>query len=263
MSIVKHALFATLLAVAQACPANTCEVDDFESKVSGVSQCLVMRRFGTTDPEVMLVWLHGDVSSGGPANYHFQIAEKAANEFAAAKALSVALVRPGYPDGDGNSSTVEATQSGRADSYTKDNISEVANAIARLRQKFNPKKIILIGHSGGAATSAVILGLQPQLADGALLVSCPCDLVSWRSGRRAWPRSEDPIKWIEQASTGIKVVALTGERDDNTTPALARTYVEALQARNISAQFKLLPGETHNSAFRSAEVFKTLQELLH
>jgi hypothetical protein len=117
MSIVKHATFATLLAVAQACPANTCEVDDSESKVSGVSQCLMMRRFGTTEPD----------------------------EFAAAKALSVAQ---------------------------------------------------------------------------------------------------------------------TGERDDNAPPALARTYVEALQARDICAQFKPLPGETHNSAFRSTEVFKALQALL-
>jgi pimeloyl-ACP methyl ester carboxylesterase len=262
MSVVKCALFLALLAAAQTGLASPCEVDDFETKVSGVSQCLMMRRFGVADPEGMLVWLHGDLSSGGPANYHFQIAEKAAKEFAASKVLSVAMVRPGYPDGDGFSSTVDAAQGGRSDHYTKDNVSEVAGAIDHLRQRFKPQKLIVIGHSGGAATTAVILGLHPGLVDGALLVSCPCDLGAWRSGRKgkAWARSEDPIKWTEQVIA--RVVALTGERDDNTSPELARSYVQALKGRNIDAVFTMLPRETHNSALRSSEVSDGIRALL-
>ena len=49
--------------------------------VSGVEQCLRMRQFGSETPETFIVWLHGDVSSGGPANYHFAIAEKATADF--------------------------------------------------------------------------------------------------------------------------------------------------------------------------------------
>ena len=262
MSVVKFGVFVSLLALAQACNADVCEGEDFETKVSGVSQCLMMRRSGVTDPEVMLIWLHGDVSSGGAANYHFQIAEKAAKEFSSSRTLSVALVRPGYPDGDGHSSTVDAAQSGRSDHYTKENVTEVASAIERLRKRFGPRKLVVIGHSGGAATAAVILGLQPALADGAVLVSCPCDLASWRAGRKAWERSEDPIKWAAQVSAGARVVALTGGRDDNTSPELARSYVEALQVKNVDAVFRLLPYETHNSAFRSSEVFNGIRDLL-
>jgi len=262
MSRTKFAAFAVLLATTQLCSASPCETEDFESRVSGDSQCLMMRRFGVADPEVMLVWLHGDVSSGGPANYHFPIAENAAKEFAASKTLSVAIVRPGYPDGDGNSSTVDANQGGRSDHYTKDNVTEVATAIEHLRKHFNPQKVILIGHSGGAATSAVILGLRPALVEGALLVSCPCDLVPWRTGRKAWTRSEDPIKWTEQVSPHARIVALTGDRDDNTLPGLAQTYVQTLKARNINAVFKALPYETHNSAFRSSEVTNAIRDLL-
>ena len=262
MSVVRFALCITLLAAAQIGHANTCEVEDFESRISGTSQCLMMRRFGVAEPELMLIWLHGDVSSGGPANYHFQIAERAAKEFAASKTLSVAIVRPGYPDGDGNSSTVDAAQSGRSDHYTKENVTEVATAVEHLRKRFNPQKVILIGHSGGAATAAVILGLHPGLVDDALLVSCPCDLSAWRAGRKAWTNSEDPIKWTEQVPTDVRVVALTGARDDNTSPELARSYVQALKTRNIIAAFKSLPYETHNSAFRSSEVYNAIRDLL-
>jgi predicted esterase len=251
-----------LLAVTQLCCAETCTSEDFETNVSGTSECLKMRRYGASEPDVMMVWLHGDVSSGGPANYHFRIAESAASEFSSSKTLSVALVRPGYPDGDGNSSSVSPSHSGRSDHYTRENMTEVATAIEHLKKHFNPRKMIVIGHSGGAATTANILGLRPTLVDNAILVSCPCDLVAWRTGRKAWPRSENPIALSDTVSPEAKVIALTGERDDNTSTALARAYIEKLKARNIDATFLPLPYETHNSSFRSPEVFNAIRHLL-
>jgi pimeloyl-ACP methyl ester carboxylesterase len=242
--------------------AATCSADDYELKVSGASQCLLMRRFGASDPDVMLVWLHGDVSAGGPGNYHFPSAEQAVSQFAAMKVLSVALVRPGYPDGSGDSSSVAILQRGRADHYTKENLAEVGTAIERLRARFQPKRVVVVGHSGGAATAAVLLGMKPKLIDAAVLVACPCDLVAWRAGRREWSRSENPIKWVAQVDPWTRVVALTGAKDDNTRPELARMYVEALKAHGVDAAFQLLADETHNSAFRSSEVFNAVRTLL-
>jgi pimeloyl-ACP methyl ester carboxylesterase len=251
-----------LAACSQSTLAATCAPEDYELKVSGASQCLLMRRFGASDPDVMIVWLHGDVSSGGPANYHFANAEQAVNQFAAIKVLSVALVRPGYPDGSGDSSSVAFLHSGRADHYTKENLMEVGAAIGRLRARFQPKKVVVVGHSGGAATVAVLLGMQPKLIDAAVLVSCPCELIAWRAGRREWSRSENPIKWADHVDPSMRVVALTGGKDDNTLPELAKTYVEALRARGVDATFRLLADETHNSAFRSPEVLNAVRTLL-
>ncbi|MEO8278388.1 MAG: alpha/beta fold hydrolase [Ideonella sp.] len=251
-----------LVIAAHSALAEPCANDDYEAHVSGVSQCLLMRRYGSAEPEAMVVWLHGDVSSGGPANYHFALAQEAATQLAPVKVLSVALVRPGYPDGTGESSSVALLHSGRSDHYTRENLTEVGAAIERLRAHFKPKTVVLVGHSGGAATAAVLLGMKPGLADAAVLVSCPCDLVAWRAGRREWGRSEDPIKWVTQISRSTKVIALTGTRDDNTSSALARTYVDALQSRGIDARFQALPGETHNSALRSPEVLDAVRRLL-
>lgn len=242
--------------------AATCDAEDFVTRVSGDSQCLVMRQFGDVRPDVLLVWLHGDVSAGGPANYHFAIAQKSVSAFASARVLAVALVRPGYPDGSGNESSVAAAHGGRSDHYTKENVGEVATAIERLRDRYQARSVIVIGHSGGAATTAIALGMKPKLIDAAILVSCPCDLVAWRQGRRAWPASENPIAWVGQIAPSARVIALTGERDDNTSPRLAGDYVEALKARQIEAEFRLLGNESHNSAFRSAELTQALGELL-
>ena len=221
-----------------------------------------MRRYGSLEPEAMVVWLHGDVSSGGPASYHFAIAQGAATQLSALNVLSIALVRPGYPDGAGESSSVSMLNSGRSDHYTKENLAEVGAAIEHLRAHFKPKSVIVVGHSGGAATGAVLLGMKPGLLNAAVLVSCPCDLVTWRAGRREWARSENPIKWTGQVDASAKVVALTGLRDDNTSPELARAYVDALRARGVDARFRSLPDQTHDSAFRSPEVVEAVRDLL-
>nr|WP_315493468.1 alpha/beta hydrolase [uncultured Rhodoferax sp.] len=242
--------------------ASICSNEDYEFKVSGASQCLLMRRFGSITPEVMAVWLHGDVSSGGPATYHFSSAEQAAKRVGEKDVLSVALVRPGYSDGSGESSSVALLHGGRNDHYTQENLLEVGSAIERLRAKFQPKIVVLIGHSGGAATAAALLGMKPKLVDAAILIACPCDLVAWRTGKREWNRSENPLKWVTKVDRSTRVVALTGEKDDNTQSELARKYIEALQAHGVSANFQIIADETHNGAFRSPEVLSTLRKLI-
>ena len=71
-----------------------------------------------------------------------------------------------------------------------------------------------------------------------------------------------PIALTDAIAPDVKIIALTGERDDNTTTALARAYVEKLKARNINASFLPLANETHNSAFRSPEVFNAVRSIL-
>lgn len=242
--------------------AEPCKTDDFEWFVSGKDQCLVIRKYGSLQPKVMVVWLHGDVSSGGPANYHFPLAKRFVDDDGAGEVLSVAVVRPGYPDGEGNTSSVAFLNSGRMDHYTKPNVAEVAGVIERLKKQFQPSKVVLIGHSGGAATAALVLGLYPNLANGAVLVACPCDLVVWRQGRRAWPASENPVNWVHQVSQQSYVYALTGDKDDNTLPQLAMSYVAALRAVNVMAEFELLANEGHNSAFRSPVVLLALRRVI-
>lgn len=246
---------------ASAAFGTACKSEDFDTRVTGISECLLVRKYGlgeSTLPNAMLVWLHGDVSSGGPAKYHFALAEKAATYFAKEKVLSVALVRPGYPDGSGNESS--GYHNGRSDHYTSENISEVGGAVERLRLKYKPNIVVLIGHSGGAATAAVLMGMKPELAEAAILVACPCELIRWRIHRRGrpWTQSENPIHWVEKLSPNAKVIALTGSNDDNTLPALAKSYVDALVARRVNASFQAVPDETHNSVFRSAAVFEAI-----
>ena len=86
--------------------------------------------------------------------------------------------------------------------------------------------------------------------------------MAWRTGKREWTRSENPLKWVTKVDRSTRVVALTGEKDDNTQSELARKYIEALQAHGVSANFQIIADETHNGAFRSPEVLGTLRKLI-
>lgn len=243
--------------------AGACGDEDFATAVAGRSGCLVMRKYGFAGPaapRAMLVWLHGDLVAGGAANYLFPLAEQAATEFAAEKVLSVALVRPGYQDGSGNYSAGNCYR--RLDSYTRENITEIGAAIERLRQRFKPNRVILVGDAGGAAIAAVLLGMQPKLAEGALLVGCPCDLVRWRGDRRPWTASENPLTWAGKVPPATDVIVLTGADDTDTVPVLGLFYADVLKGRGVHAAFQMIPDTTHENAIASPAVTAALGTLL-
>lgn len=109
------------------------------------TECLVIRTFRPASPgpaTTLLVFIHGDLSGGGPADYVYERAQAAAGE----GRVTVALLRPGYGDNQGNQSTGD--NSNRQDSYTKHNIDAVA-ALTTLREHHKADRLILVGHSGG------------------------------------------------------------------------------------------------------------------
>jgi pimeloyl-ACP methyl ester carboxylesterase len=254
-------LVLALLAGPIPASAALCEVEDFETRVSGQTECLLMRRYGSATPTTMLVWLHGNVSTGGPANSHFRVAQKAAADLAAGHVLSVALVRPGYPDGTGAYSS--GSDNGRIDNWTHAVVAEIGTVIARLRNRFRPQTVILIGHSGGAAIAASLLGMKPELAGAAILIGCPCDMQAWRVGRSRMPwRSEDPMNWVSSVTAGTRVIALTGSLDTTTAPSLAGDYAARLRSHGIAAEFRLVPDAGHVDILGSPTITAAVSELI-
>lgn len=59
----------------------------------------------------------------------------------------------------------------------------VAAAVEALRKHHNASRVVLVGHSGGAANAGVILGRAAPLVDVAVLISCPCNIPVWRDLR--------------------------------------------------------------------------------
>ena len=232
-----------------------CAAPDNVSRVQGGDICFGMTTYlhEQSQSPTMVVYLHGDVSRGGPAAYMHQFAYRPHEA-----EVTIVLLRPGYDDGRGNRSS--GSDCGRSDCYTAENVDAIADAIKTLRSHHGAKKVILVGHSGGAAISAILIGRHAGVADAAILASCPCDLTAWRSYRGSrWTKSLNPLGYADQVPVETAVVALTGSTDHRTPPELAQRYVERLAQRGVRARFELEPGAGHSfrslgtsAAFRSA-----------
>jgi pimeloyl-ACP methyl ester carboxylesterase len=201
-------------------------------------------------PPILVVLLHGD-SGGGLAQRHLDRWTKTANILSGPNQTLVFLVRPGYRSPVGDSS---GWANQHDDDYTAGNVERVATALQNLRVRYNASKVIVIGHSGGAAIAALLLGRFPTALDGAILVGCPCDVPLWRQHRGAqrgrqtsWPNSLNPMDAVANIPANKVVFAVTGSLDDNTLPTFAQAWVTAANTRGVKATFILAPDVDHSN----------------
>ena len=128
---------------------------------------------------------------------------------------------------------------------------------------------MLLGHSGGEAIEADTLGRDPTIAQGALLVSCPCDLAAWRSHmlklqkNPAWllpVRSLPPIVMAGDVASTVHVRTLVGGKDNVAPPELTEAYTAAFRARGIDIRATIAPDLSHDILLE-APAFEQLRAL--
>lgn len=262
MRYVLAALLVLLLAGCQTTGADSSRAGDACSDGTGLSAvrgeglCLAAKTYGAVGEQetTLVVFLHGDLSNGGPADYMARRAEAVART--SPSVIAVALARPGYGFGDG--ATSSGTNNGRRDSYTATNVDAVGDAVRQLRAIHQPARTVLVGHSGGAAIAGVVAGRQPDVADAFVLAACPCDVAAWRASRnrQPWPNSLSPSRFVQDVSSSAQIIAVTGTLDTNTDERLGQRYVERLVEAGKRAEYRRAPGAGHSldDAFWNAGV---------
>ncbi|MGP1615900.1 MAG: alpha/beta hydrolase family protein, partial [Pollutimonas bauzanensis] len=220
---------------------------------------------------ILVLILHGDIPDP-PPDYQYLVARAITVDWPDAPEILPALrgalgdtwrdddivaagiLRPGYADPSGDRSSGDM---GRAigDNYTPEVVDAIASAARQLGAIYNARALVLVGHSGGGAIVANILGRHPDLADGALLVACGCDPEAWRSRMRAQnpaPMRDEanpsllPLSLVAQVRPETLVRLIVGAEDEVTLPEEIRRYAEALQRRGVDARFTIEPGLGHN-----------------
>lgn len=128
-------------------------------------------------------------------------------------------------------------------------------AIRDLKKEYIPRVTILVGHSGGAAIAADILAIDPELAQAALLVSCPCDVGPWRNHMKVvhpsplWDQpveSLSPLSVASQVSKEAHIRMIVGDNDQVVPPQFTKTYADRLATRGVDVRVLQIPGKTHN-----------------
>ena len=136
--------------------AGPCENADNVSYVKGAAHCLAVKTFASSDgvAKTLVVVLHGDLSRGGDADYIFPVAESA-SEYGA---VGVAMMRPGYTGDGRRSSGTPSRSQNRWDVYRGEEVDSIAAAVAALKKHHGAERVVMVGHSGGAVISGVMLG---------------------------------------------------------------------------------------------------------
>jgi pimeloyl-ACP methyl ester carboxylesterase len=218
-------------------------------------------------PNLVIV-LHGDAPNNLPG-YQYRMAFNLAvlNE----NTVAVGVLRPGYKDPENYSSDGEKGFC-CGDNYTRYHVDAIAQLIQQLQAYYHPSKTILLGHSGGAAISANVAGLYPNLLDATVLVACPCDVPAWRKYMSTQQPSNDdwkesvssisPQTLIDSISPNNKMVLISGDYDEVVPMDLSVRYYEELLRKNKQAQFIRIPYESHE-IMQHDSVMLAMYRLLH
>lgn len=244
--LLSAALFLVVLPATPRARAETCQAPDNVAWVSGTDHCFAIKTYPpqTGKSATLAVVLHGDLSGGGPADEVFFMAEEAAK----AGAVAVAMMRPGY-EGDGRRSTGIANRDqDRDDRFKADEMDSIAAAVKTLKAHYGARRVVLIGFSGGAIISGVLIGRAAPLVDGAVLLSCPCHVPDWRESNDWKPlyNAESPHAYVDRIPTNARIIALTGENDGNAKTRFAADYIKKATQRGINAVFVAIPNATHS-----------------
>lgn len=191
--------------------------------------------------KVLLVILHGD---GGPGRYDGMAAALAK---AVPNATVVTLNRPGY--GSGKYRSPGRGGGSLDDLYTKANNDALAKTLIAMRASLKPKKLIVMGHSGGSGQMGSVIGRYPGIADSVVLVSCPCNVPKWRLSRRGknnWRQSQSPLDHIAGISPRSRIIIVIGANDDNTRLPFSEEYFAAAKAAGKTVSMTVIPNGNHS-----------------
>lgn len=191
--------------------------------------------------KALVVILHGD---GGPGRYDGMAAALAK---AVPNTTVVTLNRPGY--GSGKYRSPGRGGGSVADLYTKRNNDALAKTLIAMRASLKPRKLIVMGHSGGAGQMGSVIGRYPGIADSVALVSCPCNVPMWRMSRRGknnWRQSQSPLDHVAGIAGNTRITIVVGSNDSNTRPRFSEEYHEAARAAGKKATLTIIPQANHS-----------------
>ncbi len=235
-----------MVAMAQAQPGSTEWIGGLGRRVKAE----VFRSPDAAAAPILVVVLHGDAPFERPS-YQYRFAANAAKQLHGV--VVAALLRPGYTDQEGDRSDGDRGNT-TADNYTPEVLDRLGAAIRRLKEELHSPKVVLVGHSGGAAIAADLIARDRGLANAALLVSCPCDVPAFREHMKTvaptplWDapvRSISPLDVVGDISKAVRIEMVVGEKDKVAPPDLTERYAAALKKRGIEGHVILLPAKGH------------------
>ena len=112
-------------------------------------------------------------------------------------------------------------------------------AIKKLKEYYQPDELIVMGHSGGAQETSILIGRMPGLIDKAILSGCPC-LEGWPDKRNnPW---ESPANQIAHIDPKTKITIITGKKDRETPTEASVEYAKRAKEQGLNVELHVVKG---------------------
>ncbi len=213
----------------------------------------------------LIVFIHGDSPFGDPV-YQYNIARSLSEM---TNAVTVAILRPGYRDGCGDFSEGEKGEM-MGDNYTAEVVASIASIIAVVQEEKKTSHTTVIGHSGGAALTALLAEHNSEIADQSILAACPCNLSAWRKSMAQLTENSfwetplgglSPLEGLSKLDMSKKMWLYVGEKDVVTPPKLTREFYEEVNKLGGNITMKLVPGENHDGIVKAVHLKMMIEEV--
>ncbi len=224
----------------------------YDTKI-GSQKALIFSPESTANSN-LVVFIHGDSPFGDPT-YQYHISKRLSE---ITNSVTAAILRPGYKDGCGDTSEgIRGLTMG--DNYTQEVVDALATVISAIQGEEKTKQTIVMGHSGGAALTALLAESNPELANQSILVACPCNLSAWRKSMEALTESSNwsrpmgglsPIDGISELALDKNIRLYVGENDPVAPPSLTSEFFNAAQRLGANVTMNIIPGEGHESILK-------------
>jgi len=215
---------------------------------------------------VLVVLVHGDIPSPGQGLYELAQAIAGLTD----DVVAAGVLRPGYQDAQGETSSGKLGYA-IGDNYTPEVVDAVDAAVRKLKAAYHPRTVVIIGHSGGGAISADLMGRHPGDADAAILLACGCNpnefMQRWVREHPVFPKNLPnpsllPLDLAPKVSPKSRVRMVIGDKDDVVRLVDSQAYAQALRARGVDVKLAIAPGVGHNDVFLAPQTLAAINDIL-
>lgn len=237
-------------------------------EVNAADACTKIKTFRSNNVSkspILLIAIHGDSPFRNPS-YQYAFAKILASK--SNNTIAIGLLRPGYTDSLGRTSDGNKGDA-VGDNYDRTRVTQIAAAIKELKLHYKPAKTVLAGHSGGAAITANLIALYPELIDHAVMVSCPCNVKKWRNDMFAFTKEPifntdiptlSPSDLVSSVSRNTKISIFTGSDDRITRSYLSSEYQFLLKEEDVVTSLRIIEGD--HEIFLKDEVINSIASLI-
>jgi len=224
-----------------------CDKEDFIKHVKIQEGCVGLLAVGTIDKskKKLVIFMEGDYRGSQPNNVKQHYPMSAAIKDEKENINFFYLARTGHKYSGRKRSVGKRTTSQMSGSWNAvykkswDARRLSGAAIKKLKEYYQPDELIVMGHSGGAQETSILIGRMPSLIDKAILSGCPC-LEGWPDKRNnPW---ESPANQIAHIDPKTKITIITGKSDRETHTDESKKYAIYAKKQGLNVELHVVKG---------------------